>query len=275
MGRKPTRREIELSDEDRERLEQIIGNPRSPQKHVWRARIILELGSGRGLVETMRRTGMPEPTVRRWWDRFLAGGVDGPFRDATRPPGKKPVPEEKVKAVIALAMSPPPEHARHWTVRALARKSGMVISTVHGILKANGLRPRQVKTFKVSRDPRFGIKVRDVAGLCVDPPDRAAVLSVDGKTQIQALGRTQRPLPMKPGHAGTGPTTAGGTAPPACWPRSTSPPARSSAGRPGGTARRSSSPSPITSRRGSIPEPRSMPSSTASPRTSRPRSANG
>ena len=203
MGRKSTRQEIDLSDEERGRLEDVISNPRSLQKHVWRARIILELGSGCGLAETMRRTGMSKPTVWRWWDRFLAEGVDGLLRDATRPPGKKPVPEDKVKALIALAMSPPPEHARHWTVRALARRLGMVYSTVHGILKENGLRPHQVKTFKVSRDPRFEIKVRDVVGLYVDPPDHAVVISVDEKTQIQALGRTQRPLPMKPGHAGT------------------------------------------------------------------------
>ena len=203
MGRKSTRQAIELSDGDRERLEDVISNPRSLQKHVWRARIVLELGSGCGLSETMRRTGMSKPTVWRWWDRFLAEGVDGLLRDATRPPGKKPVPEEQVKALIALAMSPPPEHARHWTVRALARKLGMVYSTVHNILKENGLRPHQVKTFKVSRDPRFEIKVRDVVGLYVDPPDHAVVLSVDEKTQIQALGRTQRPLPMKPGHAET------------------------------------------------------------------------
>ena len=203
MGTKSTRQEIRLSDEDRERLEQIEFNPRSPQKHVWRAGIILELGSGCGLAETMRLTGMSKPTVWRWWDRFLAEGVDGLLRDATRPPGKKPVPEGKVKAVIALAMSPPPEHALHWTVRALAQKLGMVISTVHGILKDNGPRPHQVKTFKVSRDPRFEIKVRDVVGLYVDPSDHAVVLSVDEKTQIQALGRTQKPLPMKPGHAET------------------------------------------------------------------------
>ena len=203
MGRKSTRQEIRLSDEDRERLRRIMCNRRSPQKHVWRAGIILELGSGCGLVETMRRTGMSKPTVWRWWDRFLAEGVDGLLRDATRPPGKKPVPEGQVQALVALAMSPPPEHARHWTVRALARRLGMVISTVHGILKDHGLRPHQVKTFKVSRDPRFEIKVRDVVGLYVDPPDHAVILSVDEKTQIQALGRTQRPLPMKPGHAET------------------------------------------------------------------------
>ncbi len=204
MGRKSTRQEIELSAGDRERLEGIVNNPKSLQKHVWRARIVLALGSGRGLAETMRRTGMSKPTVWRWWDRFLAEGVDGLLRDATRPPGRKPVSEDRVKAVVALAMSPPPEHARHWTLKALAEEMGdMVISTVRNILLRHGLRPHQVKTFKVSRDPRFEIKVRDVVGLYVDPPDHAVVLSVDEKTQIQALGRTQRPLPMKPGHAET------------------------------------------------------------------------
>ena len=107
MGRKSTRQEIDLSDGDRECLEGIVNNPRSLQKHVWRARIVLALGSGRGLAETMRRTGMSKPTVWRWWDRFLAEGVDGLLRDATRPPGRKPVPEDRVKAVVALAMSPP------------------------------------------------------------------------------------------------------------------------------------------------------------------------
>ncbi|MCY3879379.1 MAG: IS630 family transposase [Rhodobacteraceae bacterium] len=202
MGRKSTRREIRLSDDERQRLEHVANNPRSLRKHVWRARIILELGSGCGLVETMRRTGMSKPTVWRWWARFLAEGVDGLLHDATRPPGKKPISGERVKAAIALAMSPPP-HARRWTVRELAERLGMSVSTMHNILKANGVRPNQVKTFKVPRDPRFGIKVGDVVGLYVDPPDHAVILSVDEKPQIQPLGRTQKSLPMKPGHAGT------------------------------------------------------------------------
>ena len=196
--------------------------------------------------------------------------------DATRPPGKKPVPEGQVQALVALAMSPPPEHARHWTVRALARRLGMVISTVHGILKDHGLRPHQVKTFKVSRDPRFEIKVRDVVGLYVDPPDHAVILSVDEKTQIQALGRTQRPLPMKPGHARDQDPRlqaerhhlpAGGSR------------RRHRQGRPArrsnGTARKSSSPSSTMSPRASRPAPRCMSSSTTSHPTSRPRSTNG
>ena len=203
MGRKPTRQQITLSDEERRRLEHIMSNPHSLQKHVWRARIIRELGSGCGLVETMQRTGMSKPTVWRWWDRFLIKRVDGLLRDATRPPGRKPLGAETEKAVIDLATSPPPPHARHWTVRALANRLGMVVSSVHSILRRKGLRPHHVKTFKVSRDPRFELKVRDVVGLYVNPPDHAVVLSVDEKTQIQALGRTQKPLPMKPGHAET------------------------------------------------------------------------
>ncbi len=203
MGRKPKRQEIRLSDGDRERLERIAKDRRSIQKHVWRARIIPGLGSGRSAAEAIRRTGKCRSTVERWWDRFPGRGVDGLLRDATRPPGLEPTPDGTVRAVVALAMSPPPPHARHWTLRALARRLALTATNVHNILKRNGLRSHQVRTFKVSRDPRFELKVRDVVGLYVDPPDHAVVLSVDGKTQIQALGRTQRPLPMKPGHAET------------------------------------------------------------------------
>ena len=117
--------------------------------------------------------------------------------------GRKPKSEDKVSELIELAMSPPPEHASHWTLRALAKKPGIVVSTVFGNLNRNGLKPHRVKTFKDYRDPRFELKVRDVFGLCVNPPDHAIVISVDEKTQIQALGRTQTPLPMKPGHPET------------------------------------------------------------------------
>ena len=203
MGRKSTKTEIRLSDGERERLEKVAGHPRSLQKHAWRARIVLELGSGHGLMETARRTGMSKQAVWRWWDRFLAEGVDGLLRDATRPPGKKPIGEDRVKAAIDLAMSPPPAHARHWTVRALADKTGVAVGTMHRILKGHGLRPHQVKTFKVSRDPRFELKVRDVVGLYVNPPDHAVVLSVDEKPRRQALGSTQTSLPMTSDHEET------------------------------------------------------------------------
>ena len=106
-GRKSTKVKTGLSDGERERLERVAGNPRSLRKHAWRARIVLELGSGHGLMETARRTGMSKQAVWRWWDRFLAEGVDGLLRDATRPPGKKPIEKDRVKAAIDLAMSPP------------------------------------------------------------------------------------------------------------------------------------------------------------------------
>ncbi|MDE0532817.1 MAG: helix-turn-helix domain-containing protein [Albidovulum sp.] len=162
-GGMSTRREIEHSGEDRERLERVAGNPGSLQKHVWRARIILDPGSSRGLAETMRRTGKSKPTVRRWRDRFLAEGVDRLLRDAARQPGKRPIPEEKAEAAVDLAMPPPPERARHWTVRALAERLAMVSSSARNILRSNGPGPHRAETFKVSRDPRFEIKARDVA----------------------------------------------------------------------------------------------------------------
>ena len=200
---KSRRQGITLSDRERTRLGEIAGHPQTRQKHAWRARIVLEPGSGCGLVETMRRTGMSKPTVWRWWDRFLAEGVDGLLRDRTRPPGRAPTSGERVKALVDLAMSPPPPHASHWTHRALAAKAGMAVSTVGAILRRHQLRPHRVKMFKVSRDPRFEEKIRDVVGLYVNPPDHAVVLSVDEKTRIQALSRTRKPLPMKPGHPET------------------------------------------------------------------------
>ena len=200
---KSRRTRIVLGEQDRERLEKIKTDPHSILKHVQRATIILHLGDGLTLTQTMRATGMSKPTVWRWWDRFLGEGVDGLLYDIPRRRGRKPISEEKVSELIALAMSPPPEHAGHWTLRALATKVGTAVSTVFGILKSHGLKPHRVRTFKVSRDPRFALKVRDVVGLYVDPPDHAVVISVDEKTQIQALGRTQKPLPMKSGHPET------------------------------------------------------------------------
>ncbi len=159
------RTRIVLSGEDRERFAGIRTGPHSILKHVQRASIILQLGDGLTLSQTMRATGMSKPTVWRWWDRFLVEGVDGLLYDIPRRRGRKPISEDKVSELIELAMSPPPEHASHWTLRALAKKLGIAVSTVFGVLKRNGLEPHRVKTFKVSRDPRFELKVGDVVGL--------------------------------------------------------------------------------------------------------------
>ncbi len=172
---------------------------------------------------------MSRPTVERWWDRFLECGVDGLPPDATRPPGLEPTPEEKVRAVTGLAVPPPP-HASHRPLGALAERLELTAPDVHSILRRNGPVPHQVKTSRVPRDPRSGMRVRDVVGLYADPPDHAVVLPVDEKTRIQASGRRRRPLPMKPGMRRPGRATTGGTARPACSRPPPSPPERWSAG---------------------------------------------
>ena len=125
------------------------------------------------------------------------------MRDKTRKPGKAPVPDPVVGCLIARTLGAPPGQATHWTSRAMAEAMGLAISTVQKIWRAHGLAPHRLRVFKLSRDPQFAVKVRDVVGLYVDPPAHSLVLSVDEKSQIQALDRTQPGLPMKPGRAGT------------------------------------------------------------------------
>ena len=130
-------------------------------------------------------------------------GVDGLLRDKTRPPGKVPVERETVERVVAITLEPPPHEATHWTGRAMAETVGLAVSTVQKIWAAHGLVPHRFRQFKLSRDPAFAEKVRDVIGLYVNPPDHAVVLSIDENSQIQALDRTQPGLPMKKGRRAT------------------------------------------------------------------------
>jgi transposase len=195
--------EVQLGPGDRERLEAVLADRNSPQKHVWRARIILATAEGCGTMEIMRRAGVSKPCVWRWQRRFMDEGVDGLVRDRTRKPGKAPVPPPVVERLIERTLGAPPGETTHWTSRAMAKVTGLAISTVQKIWRAHGLAPHRLRTFKLSRDPQFASKVRDVVGLYVDPPAHAVVLSVDEKSQIQALDRTQPGLPMKRGRAGT------------------------------------------------------------------------
>jgi len=130
-------------------------------------------------------------------------GVDGLLRDKSRPPGKAPVAGDKVAEVVRLTQSPPPHEATHWTARAMATTVGLAVSTVQKIWKAHGLAPHRWRVFKLSRDPAFAEKLHDVVGLYVSPPAHAVVLSVDEKSQIQALDRTQPGLPLKKGRGAT------------------------------------------------------------------------
>ena len=201
---KSRRGRIALSKEDREHLEKTKTDPHSILRHVQRATIILHPGDSLTRSQTMRATFMSKPALWRWWDRFLVEGAGGLLHDIPRRRGRKPLSGDKVRQLIELAMSPPPAQASHWTLRTLAKKVGIAVSAVFGILKQADLKPRKAKTFKVSRDPRFELKVRDAAGLYACPSDHAVVIPAGEKTRIQALARTQTPLPMQPGHPGTG-----------------------------------------------------------------------
>ncbi len=124
----------------------------------------------------------------------MEAGVDGLLRDKTRPPGKAPIPDDRVAEVVRLTLAPPPHEATHWTVRAMAKTVGMAVATVQDIWKAHGLAPHRWRAFKLSNDPAFVAKLEDIVGLYVAPPAHAVVLSIDEKSQIMALDRTRRGL---------------------------------------------------------------------------------
>lgn len=194
---------VDVSAADRARLQAVVASRNSPQKHVWRATIILLTADGLGTVEIMRRTGKSKTCVWRWQERFMAAGVDGLLRDKTRPSRVPPLPAEVVERVIALTRNDPPGEATHWTGTAMAEAAGISVSSVQRIWRSHGLQPHRVRQFKLSTDPQFIAKLHDIVGLYIDPPAHAIVLSVDEKSQIQALDRTQPGLPLKKGRAGT------------------------------------------------------------------------
>ena len=189
---------------DRERLEAVIGSGNSPQKHVWRARIVLLSADGVGTMAIQRQTGKGKPTIWRWRARFMAEGVSTVCCMRLRArAGKPPLTPETIERVVEMTLAEPPGETTHWTGRAMAKAAGVSHRSVQRIWAAHGLKPHRVRTFKLSNDPKFAAKVQDVVGLDVDPPEHALVLSVDEKSQIQALDRTQPGLPMKKGRCGT------------------------------------------------------------------------
>ena len=175
---------VNVTPVDRRRLEAIVADRCTPQKHVWRAQIILATADGCGTAEIMRRSGKAKPVVWRWQARFMEQGVDGLLRDKTRKPGKPPLPAATVQKVVDLVTGPPPGETTHWTGRMLAKAVGISLRSVQRILEAHHLAPHRIKTFKLSNDPKFADKLRDVVGLYVDLPAHAVVLSVDEKSQI-------------------------------------------------------------------------------------------
>ena len=136
-------------------FEAIVADRSAPQKHVWRAKVILATADGCGTAEIMRRSGKSKPVVWTWQARFMAKGVEGLLRDKTRKPGKPPLPPNTVQRVVDLALGPPPGESTHWTGRELAKAAGVSLRSVQRILEAHQLAPHRIRTFKLSKDPEF------------------------------------------------------------------------------------------------------------------------
>jgi transposase len=194
---------IDVSGTDRDTLTAIVTDRNSPQKHVWRAQIVLLTADGCGTMELTRRTGTSKTSVWRWQERFMAEGVPGLLRDKTRPARIPSLGSEVEARVVAATQTAAPGETMPWTSVAMARHIGISVSSVQRIWRKHGLQPHRVHQFKLSNDPRFAAKLLDIVGLYVAPPEHAVVLSIDEKSQIQALDRTQPGLPMKKGRCGT------------------------------------------------------------------------
>jgi transposase len=181
-----------LSDGDRQRLDAIVAGRNTPQKHVWRARIVLLSADGVGTNAIMAATGKSKTCVWRWQERFASEGVDGLLRDKTRPPGKPPTAVERVEDVVRRTLEPPPHEATHWTLRAMAKAAGLAASTVQAIWKSHGLAPHRWRQFKLSKDPAFAEKLHDVVGLYVAPPaTRPAHRTGQLTSRYRSLGRSR------------------------------------------------------------------------------------
>ena len=188
-----------VGGDDHRRLEAIARDPSAQHKHVWRARIILESANGFSTKEIMKRTGKSKNTVYRWQQRYMEEGVDGLLYDATWMPGTM-VPDKKVREVVKLTKSAPKGLATHWTLRAMAERVELTVSTARKIWQAHGLVPHQYRAFKPMNNPAFVDEIRDIAGLYMNEFEHAMVLSAGKKSQNQALGSTHAPLPMQRGH---------------------------------------------------------------------------
>jgi len=189
---------LSVPDPDKAVLRALVRAPTSQQRLVTRARIVLRSAEGAAIEHVARELGVAYMTVKLWRRRYAEAGLAG-LADRPRPGHPPTYGREERDRLTALTLGPPPEGATHWSVRDMAKVSGMSPSTVHRLWKEVGLKPHRTETFKFSTDPELEAKVRDVVALYLDPPDGAIVLSVDEKTQIQALDRTQPMLPMRPG----------------------------------------------------------------------------
>jgi transposase len=189
---------VELTEAEREQLESWSRRLTTAQALAQRSKIVLLVAEGLRTGEVAQRLGVHRNTVAKWRRRFEAERLDG-LVDEPRPGRPRTVTDSHVDEVITKTLESAPKDATHWSTRSMAAEVGLTQSAVHRIWRAFGLQPHRAETFKLSRDPQFVAKVRDVVGLYLNPPERAVVLCVDEKSQIQALDRTQPILPMQPG----------------------------------------------------------------------------
>jgi transposase len=189
---------LELDEAERSELKALTSRRKTGQALALRARIILACAQGMENREVAAQLKVDKDTVGKWRWRFLEHRLDG-LRDAPRPGAPRTIDDARIEAVIVRTLESVPKDATHWSSRDMAKASGLSTSSVQRIWRAFGLQPHRLETFKLSTDPDFVAKVRDVVGLYVAPPERAVVLCVDEKSQIQALDRSQPLLPMRPG----------------------------------------------------------------------------
>jgi transposase len=192
-----------LSSEQRRTLETWVAARTSPQRLIFRSRIVLLAAAGMSNRKIASELKTSRPTVILWRQRFAEAGPVGLEEDASGRGRKPRIGAKKIKEIVEATLHTKPEDATHWSVRTMAAAQGVSPASVQRIWDAHGLEPHRVRTFKISRDRRFVEKLTDVVGLYLSPPDKALVLCVDEKTQIQALNRTQPGLPMKKGRCGT------------------------------------------------------------------------
>jgi len=190
--------ELVVTEQERSELERLAGRSRSARTIAFRAKIVLRCAEGLSNAAVSRQLRATPHTVGKWRRRFVERRVEG-LLDEPRPGAPRQIGDEKIEEVIAKTLETTPRGATHWSRSLMAQKSGLSRSTIGRIWRAFGLQPHRSETFQVSTDPLLIEKVRDIVGLYMNPPDHALVLSVDEKSQIQALNRTQPKLPMRPG----------------------------------------------------------------------------
>jgi transposase len=194
-----TAEQITISKGDRELMEALLRAGNTSQKVAFRINIVLGAAADISNSQLARDFATTKSSVLKWRGRFASSGLSGILEDAPRSGRKENISPEKEAAIVEATLHSRPKDATHWSTRSMADAQGISDTTVYRIWKAHRLQPHRVETFKFSRDPQFVDKLRDVVGLYLNPPEKALVLCVDEKSQIQALDRTQPTLPLRPG----------------------------------------------------------------------------